>query len=127
MFDRLHGKRDTCARCQKMLGIRSHEPDADYWGFSGKLCNPCYDLVKSDIQQYEAYHISGYDRLPVEIEGHLSVLLFDEKNTIVFSPKKKGYVPLQITSDLLEDCKIISRNESTSKTRRIFTVGAVCL
>jgi hypothetical protein len=123
VLDRFHRKRDTCARCDNTLGLRSHEPEEEYWGFDGKLCKGCYELVKSDIQQYDAHYISGYDRLPSEIEGHLSVLLFDEKNTVVFSPKKKSYLPLQITSDLLVDCKIINRNESTSMKRRIFTVG----
>jgi len=123
VLERFHRKHDTCARCNNTLGLRSHEPEEEYWGINGKLCKNCYDLVKSDIRQYDAHHISGYDRLPAEIEGDLSVLLFDEKNTIVFSPKKKGFLPLQITSDLLEDCKIITRNESTSMKRRIFSVG----
>jgi hypothetical protein len=122
-LSRLQGKRDICVRCQNILGFRSHEPDEEYWGFSGKLCKACYGFVKDSIQEYDASYIDGYSRLPPDIEGHLSILLFDERNTIVFTPKKKGYLPLQITSDLLADCKIINRNEIASLKRRLFTGG----
>jgi len=40
----------------------------DIGGFNGKLCQYYYDLVRTDIQQYNAFYISGYDRLPSEIE-----------------------------------------------------------
>ena len=53
----------------------------------------------------------------------MGVLLFDEKNEIILTPKKKGLIPLRITADSLTDCKIINRNESTSLGRRIFTAG----
>lgn len=53
----------------------------------------------------------------------MSVLLFDERNEIVFTPKKKSYIPLQIKADSLTDCKVINRNETTSLSRRIFTGG----
>src|SRR5919198_5317275 len=117
------GKNNTCARCETALGLRSHEPDEKYWGIEGKLCKNCYASVKSGIQEYDAYYISGYNRLPEEVEGRISVLLFDEKNEIIFTPKKKSYIPLRITANSLTDCKIININESTSLSRRIFTAG----
>src|SRR5919198_4057217 len=117
------GKNNTCARCETALGLRSHEPDEKYWGIEGKLCKNCYASVKSGIQEYDAYYISGYNRLPEEVEGRISVLLFDEKNEIIFTPKKKSYIPLRITANSLTDCKIINRNETTSLSRRIFTAG----
>ena len=52
------------------LGLRSHEPDEKYWGIDGKLCKNCYASVKSGIQEYDAYYISGYNRLPEEVGGH---------------------------------------------------------
>jgi len=122
-LSRFQGRREICVRCQNTLGLRSHEPDEEYWGFSGKLCKGCYEFVKDSIQEYDASYIEGYDRLPPDIEGHLSILLFDERNTIVFTPKKKGYLPIQITSEMLADCKIINRNEMASLKRRIFTGG----
>src|ERR671939_755226 len=64
-----------------------------------------------------------YNRLPEEVEGRMSVLLFDEKNEIIFTPKKKSYIPLRITANSLTDCKIINRNETTSLSRKIFTAG----
>ena len=124
MLSRFHGRKNNkCARCETALGLRSHEPDEKYWGIDGKLCKNCYASVKSGIQEYDAYYISGYNRLPEEVEGRMSVLLFDEKNEIIFTPKKKGLIPLRITADSLTDCKIINRNESTSLSRRIFTAG----
>jgi hypothetical protein len=124
MLSRFHGKKNnTCARCESALGLRSHEPDEKYWGIEGKLCKNCYVSVKSGIQEYDAYYISGYNRLPEEVEGRMSVLLFDERNEIIFTPKKKSYIPLRITADSLTDCKIINKNETTSLSRRIFTAG----
>jgi hypothetical protein len=79
--------------------------------------------VKSGIQEYDAYYISGYNRLPEEVEGRMSVLLFDERHEIIFTPKKKSYIPLRITANSLTDAKIINRNETTSLSRKIFTAG----
>jgi hypothetical protein len=79
--------------------------------------------VKSGIQEYDAYYISGYNRLPEEVEGRMGVLLFDERNEIIFTPKKKSYIPLRIIANSLTGCKIINRNESTSLSRKIFTAG----
>src|SRR5689334_5744978 len=124
MLSRFHGKKhNTCARCENTLGLRSHEPDEKYWGIDGKLCKNCYASVKSGIQEYEAHYISGYNRLPDDIEGRIIVLLFDERNEIIFTPKKKSFIPLRITANSLTDCKIISRNETTSLSRKIFTAG----
>jgi hypothetical protein len=82
-------------------------------GAGGKLCKGCYAYIKSGIHEYEACYINGYNRLPEEVEGHLSVLFFDERNKIIFTPKK-SYIHLQITSSFLTDCKIINKDEATS-------------
>src|SRR5215212_9019255 len=116
-------RHNICARCQNNIGFRSHDPDEQYWGIDGKLCKSCYTTIKSGIQEYESYYLGGYTRLPQELEGRMTVLVFDERNEIIFTPKKKGFIPLRITADSITDCKIINRNETTSLSRRIFTVG----
>jgi hypothetical protein len=116
-------RNNTCARCQNTLGLRSHEPDEQYWGIDGKLCKNCYTSIKSGIQEYEVYYLGGYNRLPQELEGRMTVLLFDERKEIILTPKKKSFIPLRITASSLTDCEIISRNETTSLSRRVFTAG----
>ena len=78
--------------------------------------------MKSGIQEYDAYYINGYNWLPEEVEGRMSVLLFDERNEIIFT-RKKRYILLRITADSLTDYNIINRDETASLSRRIFTAG----
>jgi hypothetical protein len=44
--------------------LKKDTAEEGYWGFNGKLCKDYYDFVRTDIQQYNASYISGYDRLP---------------------------------------------------------------
>jgi hypothetical protein len=59
-------KNRNCVRCHKRLGFRKHDPEDSNWGFAeGKLCNDCFDYVKSGIKKFDANYIEGVFEIPI--------------------------------------------------------------
>lgn len=100
-------KNKNCVRCQKQLGFRKHDPESSNWGFGdGKLCNNCFEYVKDGIKYFDADYILGYSRFPFRLEGKLYIQMFDERNRVIFEPKKKSQYEIDILPQRLVDCNI---------------------
>jgi hypothetical protein len=118
-------KNRNCVRCQKPLGFRKHEPENSNWGFEdGKLCNSCFDYVKDGIKRFDANYIEGYSRFPFRMEGKLFIQLFDERNRVIFDPKKESKYEIDIPPEQLVDCNIVTKEED-SLARRMLTANTV--
>lgn len=111
-----------CSRCKKELGLRNHTPEK-YWGFSGKLCNDCFQIVTNGVEEYKAtlMHTGNATK---ELEGWLCVHLFDQRNMIIFVTKMEGDPDIGITQDMLKKCVIVSRDDN-SITGKILSGGGI--
>jgi hypothetical protein len=117
----INDSKKSCVRCNNSLGIISHQPNEN-WMVQGKLCKNCHSHVKSQIHTFKVRYVRGYSEFPSEVDGTLTVQLFDDINRIIFKPDKKDYPILQITYGLLTNCDIITEKEASLK-RLVFTAG----
>jgi hypothetical protein len=112
-------------RCEKPVGFRKHNPESSNWGFQdGKLCNSCFEYIKDGIKEFDANYIDGYSRFPFRMEGKLCIQIFDERNKVIFDPKKESQYEIDIPPEQLVDCNIVTK-EQDSLARRMLTANAV--
>lgn len=116
-------KNNNCLRCEKRLGFRKLDPEDSNWGFEkGKLCSDCFDYIKNGIKKFDANYVEGYSRFPFKMEGKLFIQTFDERNTVIFDPKKKTQYEIMIPPEKLVDCNIVTKKED-SIARRMLTAN----
>ena len=58
------------------------------------------------------------------MEGKLFIQLFDERNRVIFDPKKKSQYEIDIPPEQLVDCNIVTKEED-SLARRMLTANTV--
>lgn len=105
-------KGGTCSRCYGQLKDKRLESER-HWGYSGELCLPCYQIIMSDILEFEGQYLERSGTIK-DVEGKLFLYLFDKRNTILFKAKK-GTGVFKITPEMLTGTRLVTKSAEETK------------